>query len=363
MARYGATAAGAVLAFVLAAAGHPADGPVRATTELRPGPGPERSDSLVLEDDLGRTVRLAAPPRRIVSLVPAGTELIFALGAGERLVGRTRYGVHPPEAREVESVGEGLRPSLELILERRPDVVLLFASPETRETAERLTALGTAAVALRHNTLADLRRTVRRLGRLTGREAAARQLTDRIECELRLVAAAAEGQGSPRVYYEVWSDPPVTVGAGSYLDSLVSIAGGRNVFGDLRAPSSRVGLEAVAARDPDLVLVPRRQGREDGQRPARRPGWDVIPAVREGRIRSVDGDLVHRLGPRIGEAARALAAALHPDLEEELRGVRLQACVDGTEGDLRAGGAARPTPAEPGSTADGSGARRLAPAP
>ena len=294
-------------------------------------PGPSTADSLVLRDDLGRTVRLPGPPDRIVSLVPAATELLFALDAGDRLVGRTRYGVHPPAAREVPSVGQGIRPSLELVLERRPGLVLLFAGPETRGTADRLEELGVPTLALRHNSFSDLRRNVRRLGRLTGRERAAGELLGTIRCRLRRVAGAVRGRPRPRVYYEVWSDPPVTVGRGSYLDSLLSVAGARNVFGDLRAPSPRVGLEAVAARDPDLVLVPRRGGGDGGPRPARRPGWDVVPAVREGRVRTVDGDLVHRLGPRVGQAAGALATVIHPGREEALRSLELERCDSGPD--------------------------------
>lgn len=293
------------------------------------GSGAVEDDSLVLRDDLGRTVRLPGPPGRIVSLVPAATELLFALDAGGRLVGRTRYGTHPPAAREVPSVGQGIRPSLELVLERRPDLVLLFAGPETRGTADRLEELGVPSLALRHNTFADLRRNVRRLGRLTGRGRAAGELLETIRCRLERVAGALGTSPRPRVYYEVWSDPPVTVGRGSYLDSLLSVAGARNVFGDLRAPSPRVGLEAVAARDPDLVLVPRRGGEDGGPRPARRPGWDVVPAVREGRVRTLDGDLVHRLGPRVGEAARVLATVIHPGRAETLRALELERCAAG----------------------------------
>lgn len=289
-------------------------------------------DSLVLEDDLGRTVRLEGPPRRIVSLVPAATEILFALGAGDRLVGRTRYGTHPAAAREVPSLGDGIRPSLELVMEREPELILIFAGGETRATVERLSELGVATLALRHNTFADLRRNVLRLGRITDRPAAARRLLDRIACQLDRVAAVSTRRPVRPVYYEVWSDPPVTVGRGSYLDSLLRVAGGRNVFGELEAPSPRVGLEAVAERDPALVLVPERQGTERGRRPARRPGWEAVAAVREGRIRAVDGDLVHRLGPRIGEAARALAATVHPELEGPLRSLELEGCTRTEEG-------------------------------
>ncbi len=271
-----------------------------------------RLDSFQLRDDLGRTVRLAGPPTRIVSLVPAMTELLFAVGAGQRLVGRTRYGVHPPGAREVPSVGQGVHPSVEAVVARRPDLVLLYAGADSRATARELDGLGVPALALRHDDFSDLYRNIDRIGVLTARPRAARTLADRIRCELRTVAAAAGKRPRRSVYLDVWEDPPYTVGAGSYLDSLIRVAGGRDVFGDLPQASPRVSLEAIAARDPDVIIVPRStRGRVD---PTRRPAWRSIPAVAAGRVRDVDGDLLDRLGPRVGEAAGALAVAIHPEL-------------------------------------------------
>lgn len=283
----------------------------------------DRRDTVIVRDDLGRTLRFPSPPERIVSLVPAFTEILFALGAGDRLVGRTRYGVHPPAAREVASVGEGVRPSLEAVMARDPDVVLLFAGSQNRGTAERLGELEVPTLAFRHDSFGDLYRNLRRLGRLTGRDGAARRLEDRLRCQLAAVSRATEGTSRRRVYYEVWADPPVTVGRGSYLDSLLTVAGAENVFGELEAPSPRVSLEAIADRGPELILWPGASGGEGWTPPGERAGWRVLEAVREGRVRVVDGELVHRLGPRLGEAARALAALVHPgreaEVDEELR--------------------------------------------
>lgn len=281
------------------------------------GAPPARTDTIAVRDDEGRTVRFVEPPERIVSLVPAVTEILFSLGAGDRLVGRTRYGDHPAAALEVPSVGEGVRPSLETIVARSPDAVILFAGVGNRRALERLEELGVPVLAIRHDDFSDLERNVARLGRLTGREDAARALVDRIACQLARVASVTATRPRVRVYYEVWGDPPVTVGRGSYLDSLITVAGGRNVFGDLEAPSPTVGLEAIVARAPDVVV--RAANRRGGAPPpAERPGWEVLDAVRRGRVRAVDGELVHRLGPRVGRAAAALASALHPELRSAL---------------------------------------------
>ncbi len=294
-----AAGAAAVMTLVAAAAE-----PVRAAT-------PSAPDTVVIRDDRDRALRVAAPPDRIVSLIPAVTEVLFALGADDRLVGRTRYGTHPSEARSVPSVGEGVRPSLEAVLARSPDVVILYAGVGNRRVLDRLEELGVPTLAFRHDGFADLERNVTRLGRLTGHRRRARALRRSIACQLDSVARAVGGRPRVRVYYEVWGDPPVTVGGGSYLDSLVSIAGGRNVFGELEAPSPTVGLEAIVARDPDLVVHAR--SRTGGAPPpGERPGWEALEAVRSGRVRAIDGDLVHRLGPRVGRAAAELAATLHP---------------------------------------------------
>ncbi|HKK28102.1 MAG TPA: cobalamin-binding protein [Gemmatimonadota bacterium] len=319
-------AAGAVLAW-RRGGGHRGAAVIAALALLGPGvraaragaPAPAaRADSIRVTDDLGRTVRLAAPPPRIVSLVPAVTELLFALDAGDRLVGRTRYGVHPAAARSVPSVGEGMRPSVESVVARRPGLVILYAGTGNRSTLAELTRLGVPTLAVRHDRFADLYRNIARLGVLTGRPAAADSLAARLRCGLEAVAGATRDAPTRSVYLDVWEDPPYTAGSGSYLDSLVTVAGGRNVFGDLRRPSPRVSIEAVAARDPDVVVVPLARG-SGRTPPGSRPAWSAVPAVAAGRVRTVDGDLLDRLGPRVDEAAGALAAAIHPELADRLR--------------------------------------------
>lgn len=275
-------------------------------------------DTIRLVDDAGREVVLDGPARRIVSLVPALTEVLFAIGAGDRLVGRTRFDAHPPAVRRVPSVGDGIRPSIEVVLAREPDLVLLYAGPDNRGVAEELRRVGLRTLALRHDRLEDLERNVERLGEATACREGARALTEALRRDLQAVAEAAAEVPARSVYYDLWPDPPITVGAGSYLDSLIVQAGGRNVFAELAAPSPQVSLEAIAARDPDVIVWP--VSREGPARPppAARPGWLAVAAVRRGDVRRVDGELVHRLGPRIGEAAAALAGAIHPELSERL---------------------------------------------
>ena len=284
----------------------------------RPAPdGPSEGGAVRVFDDAGREVRLADRPTRIVSLVPVATEIIFALGEGERVAGRSRFDDYPAQVLAVPDVGDAIRPSTEAVLLREPDLVILVGGSDNAQAARDFEQLGVPYLVVLFNTFEELEGNVRRLGHLVGREAEAASLWADIESDLQAVAASVAGRERPAVYYDLGYPPAFTAGGGSYLDSLISLAGGRNVFGDLAAPSPRVSLEAIVDRDPDVLVEPS-AGSAEAPRlgPAARPGWDNLRAVRSGAVVSVPSHLLHRLGPRIGEAAEALAAALHPGRAE-----------------------------------------------
>ncbi len=270
-------------------------------------------------DDAGREVILEAAPRRIVSLVPVATEILFGLGEGSRLVGRSRFDDYPPEVLLVPDVGDAIRPSIETVLQRRPDLVILIGGSDNAQAVREMELLEIPFMVVLFNTLEDLRSNMIRLGRVVGRADEALEVWTGIERDLDEVREAVEGRKSPSVYYDVGYPPAFTVGAGSYIDALISTAGGRNVFANLAAPSPRVSLEAIIARDPDVIIHPSSQtGGMAGVRPESRPGWENLRAVRDGGVLTVPSELVHRLGPRVGEAAKLLALALHPETRETL---------------------------------------------
>lgn len=305
-----------VLALILPLAGSPgarvaADAATATLPDpTGPGSGAEPHDTVRVTDDEGVTVTLPRPPRRLVSLLPAATEILFAIGAGGDLVGRTRFDSHPPEVSEVPSVGDGVRPSVEMVVSRQPDLVVLFAGPDSRAASDVLRRIGVPVLAVHHNTLADLHLNIERLGRVTGRDSAAARLSARIREELGGIRRITRELPERSVYYDAWWHPPITVGGGSYLDSLITLAGGRNVFGDVASPSPQVSLEAIVARDPEIILYPVHRGAERTPIPDR-TGWEVLGAVRDGRIRVFDGEIVVRLGPRVADAVRELARAIH----------------------------------------------------
>ena len=207
-----------------------------------------------------------------------------------------------------------MRPSLEAILARRPDLVILYRGAANAGVAERLESLGVRTLVLRHDTFADLARNIDLLGRVTGCDRAADDLVARIRADLARIRASVRSGPLLRVYYDAWAEPPITIGAGSFLDSLLAVAGAENIFGDLQATAPRVSLEAIVGRDPAwIVTTAPAESLDVAPRLDRRPGWERIPAVREGRVAVVDRDLVGRLGPRAAEAAAGIARALGGD--------------------------------------------------
>jgi len=261
----------------------------------------------VLVDDAGERIRLAAPPGRIVSLNPTTTELLFALGAGPRLVGRSNACDYPPRAAAVPSLGGGFPPAVEAVVGARPDLVVLYHSAGNAAAAARLRELGIPVLRLRTDRLADVARAARMLGKATGAAAAGDSIADRLE--MALAAERAVRRDSPDrlpALLLAWDQPVIALGAGSFVSELVELAGGRNVFADVPAPSAPVSLEAIAERAPAVVLLVGSEipGLEH------RPEWRVLPAVRAGRLLRLTESSSNRPSPRAPEAIRALRARL-----------------------------------------------------
>lgn len=260
----------------------------------------------------------AEPARRVVSLLPAGSEIVVALHAVDRLVARTDHDTHPA-LQDLPSVGGGLTPSLEWLAQLRPDLVVTWPDHGPRSLEGPLRRLGAATLPAATQSLADVRRLTCEIGRRLGRTAAADSVVRAFDAELARIARNVAGRARPTVFYVVWPDPPTTAGPGSFVDELIEIAGGRNVFADAPAPWPQVSLEEVVRRDPDVVILPVGEAGTSPARLASAPGWRELRAVREGRVVSVDHDLFHHPGPGLTAAAMRLAAVLHPENEGAVR--------------------------------------------
>jgi iron complex transport system substrate-binding protein len=262
--------------------------------------------TVVVVDDAGDSVSVRAPARRVASLIPATTELLFAIGAGAVVVGRTQWCDYPSEALRVTDLGPGINPNLEAVLSVRPDLVVLYNSAQHASAAARLRELGIPAVRINTDALADVGRVGRLLGRLTGHEAGADSMSAAFDTALAATTSVGRRERKPRVLILVWQQPPMTLGRGSFLSELVERAGGENIFGDIASSSAPVSIEAVSARDPDLILT----AASGPASIADRPEWQVVRAVRERRFLRISGTEYDRPGPRTPGAIRALAARL-----------------------------------------------------
>jgi iron complex transport system substrate-binding protein len=290
----------AALAAVLALAGGCGRADARADAEAE--------GAITLTDDAGRTVTLPRPARRIVSLVPSANETLVGLGAAGRLVGRTDFD-EGPALDSLPSVGGGLDPNLEKLAALRPDLVIGWEThkPQLRE---RLAELGIPVFAVKTEDTTDVFRTIRNLGRLTGRGAPPPPLATRLRAEIEAVRASVEGLPRPSVLFVVWNDPPMTAGPGTFVMQLVGVAGGKPVFPDLTELWPTVSMEQIVRRQPDVVVIP--VGESGTPRfDARSPGWRELKAMRSPVL--IPAGLVNRPGPGVGETARRLRDALHPE--------------------------------------------------
>jgi len=291
----------AALAAVLALAGGCGGADARA--------GAPAGDGVTLVDDAGRTVTLPRPARRVVSLIPSASETLVALGAGDRLVGRTDFD-RGPALDSLPSVGGGVDPNLEKLAALRPDLVIGWEThkPQVRE---RLRELGIPVFAVSTEDTTDVFRTIGNLGRLMGRTPAADSLSARLRAEIEAVRASVAGLPRPSVFFLVWGDPPMTAGPGTFITQLIEVAGGRSIFPDAREKWPNVAMEEIVRRQPEVVVVP--VGEMGSPRvDARAPGWRELRAMKGRGPVLLPADLVNRPGPRVGETARALRDALHP---------------------------------------------------
>lgn len=267
-----------------------------------------------VRDMTGREVEVSRTVTRVVSLAPSLTEILFALGAGDMIVGVTDFCDYPPAAAVKPKVGTVLAPNPEVILALEPDLVLATTDGNRQETVLLLERLGLPTFVVRPEGMEGIYASIRSVGRLLGRPTRASALVEVMRSRVAWVARQVRGRPRVRVLYVLWPDPLITAGRGSVIDALIAVAGGENVAGGIALRYPRLGLEEVLRVDPQVILLAGM-----GSRPLRPEavrgweGWQVFSAVQAGKVRSLDGDLLHRPGPRIVEGLEAMARALHPD--------------------------------------------------
>lgn len=263
-------------------------------------------------DDAGRTVTLAAPARRVISLIPAQTEIVTILAGADVVIARTAWD-RQPSLQHLPSIGNALTPSVEWLAAQRPDLIVAWPDAQSRDVVQRLGDVGIPVYASRVESVAEIRSMIERLGVLLGADTRADSLLSALDAQLDSVRAQVVGRAQRSVLY-MSTDPLSAAGPGTYIDELITIAGGRNVFGDLRQLWPQVSLEEIVRRQPDVIIRPSAAALTSPMTGLLdQPGWRAVRAVQRGHVYAVDPDFYNRPGAGVGAAARMLAELIHAD--------------------------------------------------
>ncbi|MDO9535190.1 MAG: cobalamin-binding protein [Bacillota bacterium] len=268
-------------------------------------------------DQMGRELLVPKVPERIISISPANTEIAFALGLGDRLVGVTDYCSYPTQAQDKTSVGGYSDPNLEKIVALEPDLIL--AGSFHKEEVLKLDEMGIPVLVLDPQSLEEIYESFELVAIATGAEAEFKRLAADMKGRIDAVEerlASLEEDKKVRVYFEVYSDPLMSAGNKAEINEIISLAGGINIFADIDGTYPVVSAEAVVKRDPQVILFPDYHGTEEfnAELLQERPGWGEIDAVKNGRVHAVENDVFSRPGPRFVEAVEAAAKLFYPDL-------------------------------------------------
>jgi iron complex transport system substrate-binding protein len=267
-------------------------------------------------DDTGQRVTLSSPPQRIISLAPSATEMLFAAGAGNRLIATVDFSDEPVAAKRVPRIGDVTAIDMERLVALHPDLVVAWPGGGNPAQIEKIAQLGIPIYRQQVNRLADLPGSLRRLGVLTSEESTAEQAARALSAEIaritREYGGASRVAGAappPTVLLEVWNRPIYTVGGGHLMSDALTSCGVRNVFGDLKELGPVIGTEAVIARNPDIIVAAAPPG-EGASWLAEWKRFGSLNAVRTGRLIAFEDQRLNRLGPSAVLATEALCKAL-----------------------------------------------------
>jgi len=262
-----------------------------------------------VKDDYGNEVRLAAPAARIVSLSPHLTELLYAAGAGGRLVGAVEFSDYPAEARALPRVGSDAGIDLEAVIALQPDLVVAWPNAGSLRAVNRLADLRLPVFRSEPRELEDIPRTLQRLGALAGSEKDAERAAAAFRARVRELGRRYSKRPTVRVFYQVWDRPLLTVNGEHVISKVMRLCGGENVFARLPMIAPEIDREAVLRADPQVIVA----SGSDDQRPAWLDAWKAFPglnAAAKGNLYAIAPELIQRHTPRLLEGAERLCGIL-----------------------------------------------------
>ncbi len=264
---------------------------------------------VTVTDDRGQVVTLPGPARRIISLAPHVTELLFAAGAGGFIVGAVDYSHYPEAAKSIPRVGNNLQLDLERIVDLKPDLIVIWLHGNAQRQLDKLLKLGLPVFYNEPHRLGDIARSIEQLGRLAGTEAVALPAASALAARESELRARYAGRPAVRVFYQVWETPLMTINGNQIINDVITLCGGKNIFADLKPLVPRVSIEAVIEADPEVIGTAiidanRQNGLENWKQ------WPHLTATARNNFFLIHTDLISRHTPRILDGAQQMCERL-----------------------------------------------------
>ena len=265
-------------------------------------------------DEVGREVTFPFPPKRIVSLAPNVTEILFGLGLDEEIVGVSIHCNFPEKAKRKVRVGSYISLDFEKIASLNPDLIIATGAGNTRDMVDRLGKLGFQTYVVYPKNFKDILLSIAHIGQVVNRGKKAKAIIEGMRRRSERVIELTQDLPRPKVLVQIGDVPIVTVGKGSFADDLVRLAGGENIAGKEKEVYPRLGMEEILKRSPEVIVISSMDPKGDYQKILQEwTRWKTIPAVKNGRIYLIDSDLLDRPSPRIIDGLEELARVLHPE--------------------------------------------------
>jgi iron complex transport system substrate-binding protein len=267
------------------------------------------SAAISVRDDAGNTVVLQRPAQRIVTLAPHATELVFAAGGGNRIVGTVGYSDFPPAARDIPRIGDHRQIDIERIIALKPDLLIIWLHGNSERQLEHIRKLGIPFYYSEPHKLDDIPRSILRIGQMMGTDSQAQKTADEQRRQLAQLSEQYRNRAPVRVFYQVWGRPLYTLNGEHILSDAIRLCGGENIFSSLPATSPTVSVESVLMENPEVIITGDRRDKSK----AGLEIWETYPtmlAVRRGNLFAIDADLLNRAGPRLIAGAAAICEKL-----------------------------------------------------
>jgi iron complex transport system substrate-binding protein len=299
----------------------PTSAPTVAPTAVPPTAAPTSAQpaGITITDSAGRTVTLAAIPARIISLAPSNTEIVCALGACDKIIGTDQFSDFPAQVKTLPKVSDGFNPNYEQIVAAKPDLVLIAAisSPDVVQKMDEL-KLPAMVVGNSNSSFETVKQDIQLVGQALGAEAQAAEVIAGIDKKLAdIQVKIANAKTKPRVFWELdATDPakPFTPGPGTFVNEIIMLAGGENIVGKADSPYIQMSAEQIIQANPEVIILSDAAYGIPPESVGKRPGWDVIDAVKNNKVFPIDDNLVSRPGPRVADGLEAAAKLIHPEV-------------------------------------------------